>query len=242
MERLYCTDLDNTIICGQQPNAYGICVAVKNGKNASFMNNESYDKFISIVKKIKTLPVTTRCEKSYNNIYLKRLFDYALVENGAVLVTDKQDEYDAWLEESRSIVSKEKSEFETVRGIIESFGYKEKWGSEFVLDYTNKDITDSDRDALKIVMEEYKENFLINIGKTSIVCTYKKLSKGVGIKRFAKKYSYDLFLSTGDNLEDESMFKETKNSIGKNNAEYVFTADTKLEYCDKVIDKVIELI
>lgn len=242
MEKLYCTDMDSTIICNQQPTEFGVCVAVKGGRNTSFMYNEAYDKFVEITKKIKTLPITTRCEKSYNNIYLKKLFNYALVDNGAILVCDNLKEREDWILESREIVKEDAENFEKIRKIIESYGYKEKWGSEFVLDYVNKDVTDEDILNIQKEIDGLTDNLLINIKNTSFVCTYKKLSKGSNIKRFATKYSYELYISSGDNLEDESMFEVTKYSVGKSKASKNIEAKDKLSFCHEVIKAVEQYI
>lgn len=239
--RLYCTDLDNTIICGQEPEYFGTCVAIKNNKKASFMTMESYDKFIEIISNIMTLPITTRCEKSYNNIYLKKFFKYALVDNGAILISENAKECEDWIKESRQIISPYKKEFEEIRKLIEFYGYKEKWGSEFVLDYVNKEITEEKKNELQKKLESYG-NFLINIGKTSFVCTYNKLSKGENIKRFAQKYGYEIYITTGDNKEDESMFCESVHSFGKNNAKINLKSTDKLDFCNKVINEVYELL
>lgn len=242
MEKLFCTDLDSTIICSQEPEDFGVCVAMKDGRKSSFMNNDSYIKFVEIVKKIKVLPITTRCERSYNNIHLKIFFNYALVDNGAILVCDNKKEKEDWLEESRIIVKDDKENFEKIRKIIEKYGYKEKWGSEFVLDYVNKDITSKAKEKLLEEIKPYTSNLLVNIGETSFVCTFDKLSKGNNIKRFAQKYNYELYISSGDNKEDESMFKVTTISIGKKNALYNYETKDKLTFCDKVINKVYEII
>lgn len=242
MRKLFCTDLDNTIICNQEPEHFGICVAEKNGKKSSFMNNDTYNKFLAIVNKIKTLPVTTRCEKSYKNIYLSKFFKYALVDNGAILVCDDINEKEEWINESRNIVKEDKENFEKIRKIIEKYGYKEKWGSEFVLDYTNENITFEEKENLKKEISQYINNLLINIGDTSFVCTFTKLSKGENIKRFAEKYNYELYIASGDNKEDESMFNLVPISLGKKNALYNFETNNKLEFCDIIIDKIYKII
>ena len=103
------------------------------------------------------------------------------------------------------------------------------------MDYVN---TDTNKDIIENISNEvhdYNRNILINIKNTSITCTYKKLSKGENIKRFANKYNYELFISLGDSKEDESMFKVTQYSVGKKNATYNYKIEDKLEYCNQVI-------
>lgn len=242
MKRLYCTDLDSTIICNQAPTQLGICVATKNNKNASYMTNESYDTFIKIINSIDTLPITTRCEKSYNNIYLKKFFKYALVDNGAILVYDDKKIRDNWVAESYKLIKNDQKDFEEIRSIIEKFGYTEKWGSDFVLDYVNKNINSETIEKLKQEITPLSDNLLININKTSILVTFEKLSKGANIERFAKQFNYELFLTSGDNKEDESMFNKSTISLGKKNATYCKECNDKLEFCDFIINTAYTII
>lgn len=242
MKKVFFTDLDSTIICSQEPEKFGICVAMKNGRKSSFMYNDTYNKFIKITEKIDVIPITTRCEKSYNNIYLKKFFKYALVDNGAILISEDKSLCNEWIKESRKIIKDDVVNFEAIRNIIEKYGYKEKWGSEFVLDYVNTNINENIVEKIKEEIKNLSDNLLINIGKTSIVVTYNKLSKGENIYRLAKKLNLNLWLSAGDNKEDESMFKKTELSIGKNNATFNFPISDKLTFCSTVIDKAYTLI
>lgn len=237
------TDLDGTIICNQAPESFGCCVAVKNGKNTSFMNNDTYDRFVEVVRNVNVVAITTRCLKSYNNIYLKKFFKYAMVENGGLLVSDDEEESEKWLVESRKIVSEDKENFERIRSLIESYGYKEKWAGEeeFVLDYTVKEISEEDKAILKNELDKY-ENFLINMGKSSVIVTYKKLSKGAAVERFVKTFGVYPFITAGDNKEDESMFSHSDISIGKKNATHVLDTKDKLEFCDFVVNTVYDYV
>ena len=241
MENAYFTDMDSTIICSKVTGDDLVCVATKNGKSTSFMRKGSKELFDTITTKIVTVPITTRCERSYNNILLKTLFKHALADNGARLITEDEKEREEWLAESYEISSGARAQFDECRKIIESYLYKEKWGSDFVLDYSCKMITAEEVKKLASELEKFTE-LLVNTGKTSIVVTFKCLSKGVAIKRYCKKFGFFPYLSSGDNKEDESMFNVTKFSIGKKNATYVLDTNDKLEFCDFVVQKTAELI
>ena len=108
--KLWATDMDGTLICNQPVNKYGICVAVKGGKNSSFMKNETYDKLMKLIncEDINILPITSRCRTSYLNIYFNKFFDRALVENGAILVSNNKQEEIEWITESREIIKEVK--------------------------------------------------------------------------------------------------------------------------------------
>ena len=241
MKKVFFTDMDNTIISNEIPQRYGICVATKHNKNSSYMTNEAYENYIKITNKIPIIPVTTRCERSYNNIYLKKYSKYALVDNGAVLVCKDKKKKQKWLIESRKIIENDKKDFETLRKILEDLGYEEKWGSEFVLDYVHPNITDEIKRKAKQNTKEFKNKILINFGDSSVTCTYKKLSKGRNIKRFAKKYKYKIYITAGDNKEDISMYKHSKYSFG-NGSKHPIIAHSKLNYCEQVIENVLKIV
>lgn len=245
---LFATDIDNTLICKKKPDSMGICVAVKNGENASYMSNESYDKLVKMLSMMEILPVTTRCRKSYENIYLKKFAKRALVDNGAVLVSENKEEEEEWLSWSRSVVKEHKKRFRQAGIILKSYGYREKWGSEFTLDYVNNTACSLQQK----VLEDFKDILLISEpggSHRAVLCSYKELSKGICIQRFAEKFGYDLFLSAGDSSEDESMFSKTLYSIGKkgSGAVYEFADDKSRKhdsrlFCDYVIDTADMLI
>lgn len=239
---LFCVDIDNTLICQTVPDKYGICVAVKNGKNASYMRNDTYDKFVRLTSLITVLPVTTRCRESYENIYLKKFFERALVDNGAILVSKSSQEMKDWIFDSRKLIEGAKVSFDEARKLIEAYGYTEKWGSEFVLDYTCKGITQDDKKELMKELDKFSGDLLVRMGETSMLCTYKNLSKGENIKRYARKFNYNLFISAGDSLEDVSMFEQTDISIGKSGSTYIFKTDNKLDFCDSVVNTVYDLL
>lgn len=244
MEKAYFTDMDSTIICSgvQDQSNDLICVAVKNGAQASFMRKNSLEEFKEITRRIFTVPITTRCEASYKNIFLKELFEFALVDNGAILLKGNTQEKDLqWLEESFQITEPWRDNFNQVRLIIESYGYKEKWGSDFVLDYTHNNISNDEKERLKAELMKF-DGLLVNVGNSSCIVTFKCLSKGETVKRFSKKYNYMPYISSGDNDEDQSMFTETQISVGKKNATYNLDTKNKLEFCDFVIHTLYELI
>lgn len=239
--RAYFTDLDSTIICSNVTCKDLVCVAIKNGKYTSFMRRESKDKFDRVVQSIKTIPVTTRCKTSYNNILIKDLFSHALVDNGAVLVSKNIIECEEWLDGSYKLLSSVEYEFKMCREILKAYGYIEKWGSDFVLDYFCNNLDEKIRIELKKELGIFS-GFLINIRNSSIIITPKCISKGIAINRYVKRFGVFPYLSSGDSVEDESMFKITQYSIGKKNATYNFDTSDKLEFCDFVITKSLEII
>lgn len=242
----YFTDLDSTIICNKKELGT-ICVAEKNGKPSSFLKIEDIIDLYELSRRISIIPITTRCQQSYENIYIKSLFRYALVDNGARFISNSKIESEQWLQQSRQIISNDKTYFDKARTLIEHYGLIEKWGSEFVLDYIideSKPYIDPHQIAKEL--KEYNDVLLINPRKKSMVCTYKKLSKGVAIERYCDLFSCIPFLSSGDGEEDISMFERTKHSIGikdKSNAEILIPNGlNKLNTCHNFITEAKHIV
>ncbi len=236
--RAFYTDMDGTIICNEKGENL-VAVAGKNGKDSSFMYVDTYRKFCSIVSRIKTIPLTTRCEQSYHNIYLSGLCSEALVENGAILVTSNNLDRENWLFESRKIISSDISDFHEIESIFYDYGFRPKWqGVEFVLDMVCDGINKDDLCSMRESLERYS-NFLIHTTSKTAVCTYKKLSKGSNLLRHSTLRGYEPFVSAGDRVEDESMFHVTKYSFGLHN---ILHTGCKLDFCRDVISCVYGLI
>lgn len=238
MENLYCTDLDGTIICNKTADGC-VVVAKKHNVPSSFMYPQSLAALDEILTRIDVLPVTTRCLKSYQNVCIKDKFRFALVDNGARLVCGNNELEKEWEEESRRIASASKENFDKARVLIEGCGCKEKWGSEFVLDYvTDRCMAGSELARNLIQMTDLS----VNIKADGIIVTNRSLSKGECIKRFAEKFQYCLFLSSGDSAEDESMYGVTKHSIGSEGAEFEIHEKYGLSYCYMVLMQALSLV
>lgn len=197
---------------------------------------------MEILNSIKVIPVTSRCEQSYKNIYLKSFFSDALVDNGAILVTDDTILYNLWIKKSREIVNEDSETLHKIKSILKEYGLQDKWGSEFTADFFRKDISKNEILEISTLLKKYEDNFLINIGKDYVLVSYKKLSKGENIKRYANLFNKNILLTAGDNLEDISMFKYSKYSIGKDNSTFIIKSENKLDFCDKVLNKSYEII
>lgn len=232
------TDLDDTIISNVKNN---ICVAVKDGNNTSFMSKETYNKFIKLKEKCLVVPVTTRCLESYKNVTLMHGIGNALVDNGAVLVNKDYEIDEEWLKESYELSKSSRENFNKCREILEKYGWKEKWGSDFVLDYVKDSSSEEERNKLEIELVRNGLGLKINVRKRSVVVVFTNLSKGNALDRYIERFKSEPLLSAGDSAEDETMFGSTLLSIGKIGSSAVYT--TENDYIvDFVINKATEII
>ena len=230
------SDLDGTLINGK---GKGVCVGTKNGKKSSYMSKQAFKDFQDLKNKIQIVPTTSRCLRSYKNVDLTNGIGYAMVENGAVLVDLNYEVDYEWLNESYELVKYSRESFDKCREIIERYGYKEKWGSDFVLDYTIDRINARDLVMMMSELNKYKRDIVFRLGNNYIVGLFRKLSKGFAIDRYTQKFDCEAFISAGDNIEDETMFKRTKYSIGLKNATYT---TTKENLCDYTVRKSLEIL
>lgn len=245
-DKAFFTDIDNTLICKQLPNVedYGVCVGTYHDTHCFYMKNKNYDRFVELTKKISIIPITTRSLASYNNLYIKKYFEYAFVENGAILVCNDLEESKSWIKESRKIIENDKPIFEKLNDIILRNGCHGKWETEFTIDILFPD----EMTKQNIVKEIYElpksdlDKFLIHVFPRGLICTYQKLSKGEAIKRFISAKKVHALLSAGDNTQDVSMFSHTTYSIGKSEAIFNLQTDDKFEFLDFVMDKACEIV
>lgn len=238
------SDLDGTLISSLDKTSDAVCVATKNNRCTSFMSLDTYNKFQELKDKLNIVPVTTRCLISYNNVKLTKGIGDALVDNGAVLVHKDGIVDGEWLEESYKLSEADRDNFNKCREILEKYGYKEKWGSDFVLDYVNRspNLTERDKQNMEIELVRHGVGLKVKVGKTSAVVLFTILSKGNNLKRYLDKYkNIQPLISAGDTGEDETMFGSTLYSIGKDTGSATFCCSEE-GMSDFVVSKSLELI
>lgn len=234
------TDLDGTLIDSSNKTPREVCVATKNNKPSSFISENTYKKFSKLKNMINIVPVTTRCKLSYENVKITKDMEYALVDNGAILLHNNIVD-EEWLDESYKLSKISRNNFNKCREILEKYGYIEKWGSDFVLDYVNKNISLKDKENMKSELIDYCDGLRIKINNTSAVILFDRLSKGENIRRYIKKFNVEPLISAGDTSEDETMFLYTTYSIGNNLSSATYNNKDR-NMIDYVVEKSIEII
>lgn len=245
-DKAFFTDIDNTLICKQLPNAedYGVCVGTYHGAHCFYMKNKNYDRFVELTKRISIIPITTRSLLSYQNLYIKKYFEYAFVENGAILVCDDLEASKHWLLDSRKIIKDDKPVFDKLHEIILRNGCHDKWPTEFTIDilFPNEEIKQNILKEIYELPESDLDNFLIDVFPKGLICTYKKLSKGEAMHRFLSTRMVYSLLAAGDGKQDISMFDYATYSIGKSDAFFNLDTNDKFEFLDFVMDKACEIV
>ncbi|MDE7312547.1 MAG: HAD family hydrolase [Eubacterium sp.] len=118
---LFCTDLDQTLIysykhdIGQNRQ----CVEVYQGREVSFMTQETFRLLGKLKERACIVPVTTRSIEQYGRIALGiGSLPYALVCNGGVLLLHGEKEK-AWYEKSLELAQESRAELKAARRILE---------------------------------------------------------------------------------------------------------------------------
>lgn len=254
--KIFATDLDSTIIVNKPPkNLDGYICISETPRGKSYISQNNLNKLIKINNLAKIIPITTRGLVSYNTINLGFSFEFALVDNGAILLHNNKIDKE-WLKESQEIFKNGKPFFDIAYNYLESNGFKTKTNSEFTIDFNIKDMTLEERDyhyeklveligdKFDVFKAGYNEN-----GLKGIYATYKDFNKGDSLKRLIKKLGkIDKVIVAGDSGSDWSMMKQTLNSIGLSDSpsQYQFEKEKfknyTYDYIDFVIDTVLNLV
>lgn len=118
---LFCTDLDQTLIysykheIGQNRR----CVEVYQGREVSFMTQETFRLLQKLKERACIVPVTTRSVEQYRRIALGiGSLPYALVCNGGVLLLHGKKE-NAWYEKSVELAQESRAELKAAKRYLE---------------------------------------------------------------------------------------------------------------------------
>lgn len=254
--KIFATDLDSTIIVNKPPkNLDGYICVSETPRGKSYISQDNLNKLIQINNLAKMIPVTTRGIVSYNTINFGFPFEYALVDNGAILLHNNEIDKE-WIEESRKIFEDGKSLFDITYNYLESNGFKTKTNSEFTIDFNVRDMTLEERDYhYEKLVELIGDKFDVfktghnENGLKGIYATYKEFNKGDSLKRFIKDLgTIDKLIVAGDSGSDWPMMEQTPYSVGLSDspAKYVFEKEKyknyTYDYIDFVIDTILKLV
>lgn len=109
---LFCCDLDNTLIYSykHELKQKKRCVELYQGREISFMTEDTYRLLKTLNNKVSIVPVTTRTVEQYQRIHLGiGTFDYALTCNGGVLFLNGKEDA-SWYEETRKMIADSQEE------------------------------------------------------------------------------------------------------------------------------------
>lgn len=220
--KIFFTDLDSTMIVNSKESKYRdetkyVCVSKKYGQPAAFMTIENYQKLKELSEQVTIIPITSRCLSSYMDIDLGFTPEYALIENGAILlennVVNKR-----WINNSELRLLGCQPIYSEIRKKLIENGYYEKWGSAFLIDF----ISDNpEKERMTKVIEELKKEFSnIRFYPTTsykgISFVTEKITKATTISRFMNTFGLkdtNIFVA-GDAEPDWEMLFMFENSYG----------------------------
>jgi len=203
------SDLDNTIIYSYKHDIGEDkkCVEIYQGREISFVTNQTSKLLKQVRKQVEMVPTTTRTIEQYERINLGTgQFRYALVCNGGILLVDGKED-DEWykeslnlisgcekiLEESITLLEKDENIIFEIRLIRDLFVFTKSSKPEMTVLY------------LKSKLDTELVDIFNNGVKVYVVP--KQLSKGVAIKRFKDYLKADTVIAAGDSEFDVSMLE-----------------------------------
>jgi hydroxymethylpyrimidine pyrophosphatase-like HAD family hydrolase len=208
-DKIFMTDLDGTIIYSDRHEFHADKVPVDsyNG-HASYMNKRLYDSLDEFNKMVPFIPITTRSLDQYERIKLPIVPNYALVLNGAILVTDGHID-DNWLAESRYIIKDCQKQMNYAKDIIESAAEifhisKMQYINQFFIFAK----TDCPNELVNLLNHsiDLKKLDVYN-KKNKVYVLPKQLSKGNAVTRLKKRLNVKYVMAAGDSEMDIPMLK-----------------------------------
>ena len=240
---LFCTDLDNTLIYSYKHDIgeNKRCVEIYQGREISFITQETYRLLCEVKNQAMIVPVTTRTVEQYRRIDLGvGTFSYALTCNGGVLLIDGHED-ENWYRESLRLISdsrqallravelleQEKRRSFEVRLIRELFVFTKCEEPEAVVC------------ELKGILDASLVDVFNNGIKVYVVP--KKLSKGRAIDRFRDYIGAENVIAAGDSEFDSSMLEAADCGVAAPELSgcYSFSEHVKCPPADKVFAETV---
>lgn len=211
---LFACDLDNTLIHSyKKADENDICVELyHDGKKLSYMTPKAYDALNNLNKNdnICLVPLTTRSIEQYQRIHLFKNTcpKYAITSNGGNLLINNIPDPE-WLNESKELISDSIDEMKKSIDILNAHSatqFEARFVDELFV-FTKSDDIENIKKILVNSLDMDKVS-VFNNGQKIYVLPH-ILSKGTAIKRFEKKFNFDMTVSAGDSGFDIPMLSYT---------------------------------
>lgn len=212
---VFFSDLDNTLIYSYRHDIgkKKRCVEIYQGREVSFVTDDTYELLREVKERMLFVPVTTRTIEQYERIDLKiGAITYALVCNGGVLLKDGQEDI-SWYEESLELVSDCRDELcraEIMMVVDENRDFEVRnIRNLFLFTKSSKPIQSAE--ALKQRLDGRRVEVFSNGVKVYVVP--KALNKGAAVRRLrnklcAEKLNAETVIAAGDSEFDIPMLTE----------------------------------
>ena len=243
------TDLDNTIIFSYKRDI-GVnkrCVEIYEGREISFITENTYGLLKQVKEKVLFVPTTTRTMEQYKRIDLGiGVAKYALVCNGGVLLIDGVED-EEWYQESLCLVKDCQEELKKAEEILRIDDNRtfEVRNIRDLFIFTKSDEPEESVEELKTRLDNSLVDIFSNGVKVYVVP--KRLSKGIAIRRLREKVRANYVLAAGDSEFDLSMIGEADLFIAPKELEGVskrqgnsLIVDGKRVFSEDLLDIVLD--
>lgn len=233
--RIFCTDLDNTIIYSYRHDIGKIKRAVElyQGREISFITERQFELLEILKKEIMIIPTTTRTIEQYERIDLGiGKFQYALTCNGGVLLENGKENTE-WYGGSLQMIEDSKDVMKEAQKLL----YSEK-RRNFELRYIKELFLFTKCDEPKQVVQYLKSQLnydLVDIFNNGIkvYVVPKKLSKGCAIQRLREYLGAEEIIVAGDSEFDVSMLKVGDYGVAPFDLKNYFEKNERINFVPK---------
>ena len=233
--KIFCTDLDNTIIYSYKRDIGNEKqnVEIYQGREISFITSRTYSLLQELKKAYLIIPTTTRTLEQYKRIDLGiGQFEYALTCNGGVLLVNGQRDSE-WYEESLKLIKESNQQLDKATYLLEK-----ETRRTFELRFIEKLFVFTKCDEPEKVVEELKAQLdteLVDVfnNGVKVYVVPSKLSKGMAIKRLRERMKPEVIIAAGDSEFDVSMVEEADYGLVPYGFINEFAASKKLVEMDK---------
>lgn len=250
---LFASDLDNTLIYTrkkiQDP---VVCIEKLEGKEHSFMTEDSHNRLQNIITEVCFVPITTRSRAQYARIKLlnQGVPTYSLTSNGGILLYNHEIDR-KWYEDSLKLIEDSMDELNKAKQLLEHdlnvqievrlvdglFVFTKSEDADETIKQLEKQL-----DLNHVTIERYR---------AKVYVLPKLLTKGIALNRLKEKLNAKLVIAAGDSEFDLPMLRESDWSVIPNEAKLIESLDGKqnLVVCEqerylfgeKVLDVVVEV-
>lgn len=231
--KIFCTDLDNTIIYSYKHDIGNdkINVEIYEDKEISYITKKTHDLLNIIKKEYMIIPTTTRTIEQYKRINLDiGEFEYALVCNGGILLINGERDKE-WYENSLDLIRESESELKKAIRILEEDS-RRKIEIKFIEKLFIFTKCSKPNDVIQFLKNQLNTN-LVDVfnNNEKIYIIPKNLNKGTSIKRLKEKLHPKGLIAAGDSEFDISMLNE---------ADYGFVPNG-FEFAHKISENIVEM-
>lgn len=208
--KLFCSDLDNTLIYSWRRPLAGDkrCVEWLKGQEISFVTERTLDLLREVQKKALFIPVTTRRVDQYERLSFPGISpQYALTCNGGVLLEHGEVAED-WYRESLELVEVCRGEMERGRKLFlaDPFRCFDVWFVQELFLFTKSENIEETLRRLREVLDLDKLEVLTN--KDKVYLLPKVLNKGAAVERIRKRLEAEWVFAAGDSAFDVPMLEK----------------------------------